>query len=186
MDKVFIKDLEIETIIGIFGWEREVKQIVKISLEMSFDISKAGKSDQIEDALDYKKIGKSIVNLVENSSFFLVEKMAEEIAKLVLKNKQIKDNIDSYYSKKTTAARKVWYQDQDIEKMEYIEYILKIFYYGIFIAYIIFSGFIKNAEYKNKKIVLLLIVYLVIPFILDNIITFILELINNYYNKAPS
>ena len=91
MDKVFIKDLEIETIIGIFGWEREVKQIVKISLEMSFDISKAGKSDQIEDALDYKKIGKSIVNLVENSSFFLVEKMAEEIAKLVLKNKQIED-----------------------------------------------------------------------------------------------
>ena len=47
--------------------------------------------NQIEDALDYKKIGKSIVNLVENSSFFLVEKMAEEIAKLVLKNKQIKD-----------------------------------------------------------------------------------------------
>ena len=47
MDKVFIKDLEIETIIGIFGWEREVKQIVKISLEMSFDISKAGKSDPV-------------------------------------------------------------------------------------------------------------------------------------------
>ena len=90
MDKVFIEDLEVETIIGIFGWEREVKQIVRISLEMSFDISKAGKSDKIDDALDYKKIGKSIVNLVENSSF-LVEKMAEEIALLVLKNKQIKD-----------------------------------------------------------------------------------------------
>ena len=89
MDKVFIENLEIETIIGIFGWEREVKQIVRISLEMSFDISKAGKSDKIDDALDYKKIGKSIVNLVENSSFFLVEKMAEEIASLVLKNKQI-------------------------------------------------------------------------------------------------
>ena len=91
MDKVFIEDLEVETIIGIFGWEREVKQIVRISLEMSFVISKAGKSDKIDDALDYKKIGKSIVNLVENSSFFLVEKMAEEIALLVLKNKQIKD-----------------------------------------------------------------------------------------------
>ena len=89
MDKVFIENLEIETIIGIFGWEREVKQIVRISLEMSFDISKAGKSDKIDDALDYKKIGKSIVNLVENSSFFLVEKMAEEIASLVLKNNQI-------------------------------------------------------------------------------------------------
>ena len=91
MDKVFIEDLEVETIIGIFGWEREVKQIVRISLEMSFDTSKAGKSDKIDDALYYKKIGKSIVNLVENSSFFLVEKMAEEIALLVLKNKQIKD-----------------------------------------------------------------------------------------------
>ena len=42
MDKVFIEDLEVETIIGIFGWEREVKQIVRISLEMSFDTSKAG------------------------------------------------------------------------------------------------------------------------------------------------
>ena len=91
MDKVFIENLEIETIIGIFGWEREVKQIVRISLEMSFDISKAGKSDNIDDALDYKKIGKSIVNLVENSSFFLVEKMAEEIASLVLKNKKIEE-----------------------------------------------------------------------------------------------
>ena len=91
MDKVFIENLEIETIIGIFGWEREVKQIVRISLEMSFDISKAGKSDNIDDALDYKKIGKSIVNLVENSSFFLVEKMGEEIASLVLKNEQIEE-----------------------------------------------------------------------------------------------
>ena len=91
MDKVFIENLEIETIIGIFGWEREVKQIVRISLEMSFDISKAGKSYNIDDALDYKKIGKSIVNLVENSSFFLVEKMAEEIASLVLKNEQIEE-----------------------------------------------------------------------------------------------
>ena len=91
MDKVYIENLEIETIIGIFGWEREVKQIVRISLEMSFDISKAGKSDNIDDALDYKKIGKSIVNLVENSSFFLVEKMAEEIASLVLTNEQIEE-----------------------------------------------------------------------------------------------
>ena len=90
MDKVFIEDLEIETIIGIFGWEREVKQIVNISLEMDFDISKAGKTDNIDDALNYKSICKCVINLVENSSFFLVEKMAEEVAKLVLKNKEIK------------------------------------------------------------------------------------------------
>ena len=89
MDKVFIKDLEVETIIGIFGWEREVKQKVRISMEMSFDISMAGKTDKIDDALDYKKIGKSVVKLVSSSSFFLVEKMAEEIAKLALKDKKI-------------------------------------------------------------------------------------------------
>ena len=64
MDKVFIKDLEVETIIGIFGWEREVKQKVRISMEMSFDISMAGKTDKIDAALDYKKIGKSVVKLV--------------------------------------------------------------------------------------------------------------------------
>ena len=91
MDKVFIKDLEVETIIGIFGWEREVKQKVRISMEMSFDISTAGKTDKIDDALDYKKIGKSVVKLASSSSFFLVEKMAEEIAKLVLKDKKISE-----------------------------------------------------------------------------------------------
>ena len=47
MDKVFIEDLEIETIIGIFGWEREVKQIVKINVEMDFDNKSAGRSDNL-------------------------------------------------------------------------------------------------------------------------------------------
>lgn len=88
-DRVFIEDLKIETIIGVFGWERKVKQEVNISLEMEFNIDKAGKTDQIEDALDYKKIGKAVIALVEKSSFFLVEKMATEVAKLVLKNKKI-------------------------------------------------------------------------------------------------
>ena len=88
-DRVFIEDLKIETIIGIFGWEREVKQEVNIILEMEFNIDKAGKTDQIEDALDYKKISKAVIALVEKSSFFLVEKMATEVAKLVLKNKKI-------------------------------------------------------------------------------------------------
>lgn len=88
-DRVFIEDLKIETIIGIFGWERKVKQEVNISLEMEFNIDKAGKTDQIKDALDYKKIGKAVIALVEKSSFFLVEKMATEVAKLVLKNKKI-------------------------------------------------------------------------------------------------
>ena len=88
-DKVFIEDLEVETIIGIFGWERKVKQIVKISLEMDFNISDAAKTDNIDQALDYKSIGKDISSFIGKSSFQLVETMADKIAKRVLKNKSI-------------------------------------------------------------------------------------------------
>ncbi len=82
-DKVFIEDLEVETIIGIFGWERKVKQI------MDFNISDAAKTDNIDQALDYKSIGKDISSFVGKSSFQLVETMADKIAKRVLKNKSI-------------------------------------------------------------------------------------------------
>ena len=85
MDKVFIKNLQVETIIGIFDWEREVRQVVSIDLEMEFDNKKAAKSDDIKDALDYKKIGKRVSSYVERSKFKLVERLAEQIAKLVLK-----------------------------------------------------------------------------------------------------
>ena len=85
MDKVFIKNLQVETIIGIFNWEREVRQVVSIDLVMEFDNKIAAKSDDIEDALDYKKIGKRVSSYVERSKFKLVERLAEQIAKLVLK-----------------------------------------------------------------------------------------------------
>ncbi len=85
MDKVLIKNLQVETIIGIFNWEREVRQVVAIDLEMEFDNKVAAKSDDIEDTLDYKKIGKRISSYVERSKFKLVERLAEQIAKLVLK-----------------------------------------------------------------------------------------------------
>ena len=85
MDKVFINNLQVETIIGIFDWEREVRQVVSIDLEMEFDNKKAAKSDDIKDALDYKKVGKRISSYVKKSKFKLVEKLAEQIAKLVLK-----------------------------------------------------------------------------------------------------
>ena len=85
MDKVLIKNLQVETIIGIFNWEREVRQVVSIDLEIEFDNKVAAKSDDIEDALDYKKIGKRVSSYVERSKFKLVERLAEQIAKLVLK-----------------------------------------------------------------------------------------------------
>ena len=80
-DIIYIKDLRVQTIIGIFGWEREVRQEVSIDLEISFDCKKAAKTDSIEDTIDYKKITKSIIKFVEESSFQLQESLAEGIAK---------------------------------------------------------------------------------------------------------
>ncbi|HJL95578.1 MAG: dihydroneopterin aldolase [Gammaproteobacteria bacterium] len=85
MDKVFINNLEVEAIIGIFDWEREVRQIISINLEMEFDNKIAAKSDDINDALDYKKVGKRVTAYVERSKYKLVESLAEQIAKLVLR-----------------------------------------------------------------------------------------------------
>lgn len=83
MDIIFIKELEIETIIGIYDWERETRQTVSIDLEMASDIQKSAESDDIEDTLNYKAVGKRIIQFVEESSFELVEKLAEEIAAIV-------------------------------------------------------------------------------------------------------
>jgi dihydroneopterin aldolase len=84
MDIVYIRDLRIETIIGIFDWEREVKQIVSLDLQMAHDIQKAAATDDIEHALDYKSVAKRLISFIEASEFLLVERMAEEIARIVL------------------------------------------------------------------------------------------------------
>ena len=85
MDKVFINSLAVEAIIGIFQWEREVRQLISIDIEMDFDNKQAAKSDNIEDALNYKLVGKRITGYVENSKFKLVEALAENISKIILK-----------------------------------------------------------------------------------------------------
>ncbi len=87
-NKIFVKELEVETIIGIFSWEREVKQLVRISYEVEVDIDQVFKSDDIKDTFDYKKVSKKIVKLVESSSFGLIETMAEKISQIILKEKK--------------------------------------------------------------------------------------------------
>ena len=82
-DIIYIKNLRVQTIIGIFGWEREVRQEVSIDLEMTFDCKKAAKNDAIEDTIDYKKITKGIIQFVEESEFQLQETLAEGIASLL-------------------------------------------------------------------------------------------------------
>ncbi|WP_394754475.1 dihydroneopterin aldolase [Crenothrix sp.] len=84
MDIIFLGGLEIETIIGIYDWERTTKQTVVLDIEMAFDITKAAETDDIEYTLDYKKVSKRIISFVEDSQFLLVEKLIVEIANILL------------------------------------------------------------------------------------------------------
>ena len=84
MDRVFIEELEVQTIIGIFDWEREIKQTISVDLEMEFDIRKAAESDSIGDTLDYKAVSKRLIHFIEDSEFQLVEALAERCAAIVL------------------------------------------------------------------------------------------------------
>ncbi len=83
MDIVYIKNLQIECIIGIYDWEREVKQRVSIDLEMSADIRQAAATDDIAHALNYKSISKRVQDFVGGSEFLLVETMAEQVAAII-------------------------------------------------------------------------------------------------------
>ncbi|OUS30663.1 dihydroneopterin aldolase [Gammaproteobacteria bacterium 45_16_T64] len=83
MDIVYVRELNIQTVIGIFDWERSIKQTVSLDLEMGTDIAKAAASDHIDDTLDYKAVSKRLIAFVEASEFQLVETMAERITEIV-------------------------------------------------------------------------------------------------------
>ena len=85
MDIVFIRELEIETVIGIYDWERKIKQVISIDLDMVTDIKKSALSDEIEDTLNYKAVAKRLITFVEESRFQLVETLAEKICEIVMK-----------------------------------------------------------------------------------------------------
>jgi dihydroneopterin aldolase len=84
MDVIFLTDLRVETIIGIFDWERRVKQSVSLDLEMAADIPRAARADAIDATLDYKAVAKRISQFVGESEFHLVETLAERTAEIVL------------------------------------------------------------------------------------------------------
>ncbi len=83
-DLVFIEDLRIQTVIGVFDWERDITQTISLDLQMAFDIYQAAKSDDIVDTLDYKSVSKRLIQFVESSEFQLVEALAEHCASIVL------------------------------------------------------------------------------------------------------
>ena len=83
-DTIFLRDLRVDTVVGVWQWERKIRQTVSIDLEMGADIPKAAATDRIEDTLNYKDVAKRVQQFVTESEFQLVETMAEKIAEHVL------------------------------------------------------------------------------------------------------
>lgn len=83
MDIVYIRDLRVDTIIGIYDWERQVRQTVSLDLEMATDIRQAAATDDIQYALNYKAVSKRLIAYIENRNALLVESLAEEVAAIV-------------------------------------------------------------------------------------------------------
>lgn len=84
MDKIFVSSLAIECVVGIWEWERRVKQTVVLDLEMATDIRKAASTDHIDDTIDYKRVSKRLITFVGESQFQLVETLTERIAELII------------------------------------------------------------------------------------------------------
>ncbi len=80
MDIIFLRDLEIMATIGIFEWEKRIKQKVRVDLEMATDIAKAAATDSIDDTLDYKAISKRVAQFIEDSRYELIETLIEKVA----------------------------------------------------------------------------------------------------------
>lgn len=83
-DRVFLRGLAVDCVIGFIEWERRIRQTVVIDLELPIDCRAAAVRDRVEDTLDYKKVAKRVIAFVEASEFHLVETLAERIARLIL------------------------------------------------------------------------------------------------------
>lgn len=84
MDIIYLKDLRIDTVIGIYDWERQTRQTIILDIEIATDIAKAARTDHIDDTLNYKAVAKRIMAFVGESEFQLVETLAEKIAEILL------------------------------------------------------------------------------------------------------
>jgi len=89
MDKIIISDLKVDTVIGTLPEERDKTQTLVINLELYLPLQKAGKSDNLFDSVDYSKIEDKIVKMGEKAKFFLIERFAEEIADICLKEELV-------------------------------------------------------------------------------------------------
>ena len=84
MDIIYIRELKTECVIGVWDWERKIRQNVFFDFEMATDISRAATSDELEDTLDYKAVSKRVQTFVSESSYQLVETLAEKVSELIM------------------------------------------------------------------------------------------------------
>ena len=89
MDTIFLHGLKVDCVIGVWEWERHIKQRVEIDLDLATDIRPAAATDRLEDALNYKAIAKTVIAHVEASSYQLVESLAESIADILVREFEI-------------------------------------------------------------------------------------------------
>lgn len=101
------------------------------------------------------------------------------------KNEQLKQDLDDYYRDTYTNERRVWYQTEDNEGLDSWKFYIKIVYYVVAVVYIVFGGFIENRDYKKISIWIVLILYLLFPFIIPYVLSFFLDQYNYYQDKAP-
>ena len=83
MDTVFIEGLTVETVIGIYDWERRVRQPVTLDIEMAFDNTRPAASERIEDTMDYKRVSKRLIAFIGAAEFQLIETLAERCAAII-------------------------------------------------------------------------------------------------------
>lgn len=84
MDTVFIQQLAVKTTIGVYDWEKKIKQQLLFDLQMSSDITHAAASDNINDTIDYATVASTITKYVEDNQFELIETVAEKVAQIIL------------------------------------------------------------------------------------------------------
>jgi FolB domain-containing protein len=91
MDRIVVSDLVCRCVLGVEDWERRERQEVLVSLVLGVDLAAAGRSDRIEDALDYARLKKQVLAEVEASSFHLIEALAERIAAICLEDERVQE-----------------------------------------------------------------------------------------------
>ena len=84
MDRIFLRELNVPAVIGIWEWERRITQTISLDLEMATDVRAAAAEDSIDAALNYKDIAKRLIAFTSESRFLLVETLAEAVARIIV------------------------------------------------------------------------------------------------------